>query len=84
MAKNDKSLDKALSNAIDDLLKDYKDAMKVAVDFAVQQAGKDIMHKARTCLQEYYDNYDPNSYHRTYAIALSNNATCKEVVCHKF
>ena len=68
MAKNDKNLDKALNNAIDDLLKNFKGAMREAVNFAVKQAEQDIMQKAKTCLQEYYDNYEPNSYHRTYSL----------------
>ena len=66
MASNDKNLDKALNAAIDDLLKDHKTAMKMAVKFAAEQAGKDLMAKAKTCLQEYYDNYDPTEqYDRT-------------------
>lgn len=65
MANNDKNLDKALSNAIDDLLKDYKGAMKEAIKFAADEAGKDLMKKAKTCLQEYYDNRRPEQYDRT-------------------
>lgn len=65
MAKNSKNLDSALSNAVDDLLKDYKSAMKEAVKFAVQEAEKDLMAKAKSCLEEYYDSYDPNRYDRT-------------------
>lgn len=65
MAKNSKSLDKTLSKAIDDILKDYKAAMKEAVKFAAKQTEKDMMAKAHSCLQEYYDNYDPNRYDRT-------------------
>ena len=65
MAKNDKSLDKALSNVIDDVLKDYKGAMRYAVEFAAKIAEKDLMKKAKTCLQEYYDNRHPEQYDRT-------------------
>lgn len=69
MAKNDKNLDKALSDAIDDLLTDYRGAMKEAIKFAAEQAGKDLMAKAKTCLQEYYDNYDPTEqYERTHTL----------------
>lgn len=80
MAKNDKNLDKALSNAIDDLLKDYRGAMKEAIKFAAEQAGKDLMTKAKTCLQEYYDSYDPTErYERTntlqYAFLPYSNIT---------
>lgn len=65
MAKNSKNLDSALSNAVDDLLKDYKSAMKEAVKFAAKEAEKDLMAKAKSCLEEYYDSYDPNRYDRT-------------------
>lgn len=65
MAKSNKSLDKTLSKAVDDILKDYKSAMKEAVKFAVKQAETDFMDKAHSCLQEYYDNFDPNRYDRT-------------------
>lgn len=65
MAKNNKSLDKTLGKAVDDILKDYKSAMKDAVKFAAKQAEKDFMDKAHSCLQEYYDNFDPNRYDRT-------------------
>lgn len=65
MAKNNKNLDSAISNAVDDLLKDYKSAMKEAIKFASKQAEKDFMAKAKSCLQEYYDNYSPNRYDRT-------------------
>lgn len=65
MAKSNTSMDKALSKAVDDILKDYKSAMKSAVRFAVKQAEKDFMDKAHSCLQEYYDNFEPNRYDRT-------------------
>ena len=66
MAKTHKSFDSALNNAIDDVLKDYKSAMKNAVKVAVEQAKEDFMSKAKTCLEEYYDNYDPTErYERT-------------------
>ena len=69
MAKNDKNLDNALSNAIDDLLKDYKGAMAEAIKFAAKQAENDLMKKAKTCLQEYYENYDPTErYERTHTL----------------
>lgn len=65
MAKNNRSLDKTLSKAVDDILKDYKSAMKEAVKFAAKQTEVDLMEKAHSCLQEYYDNFDPNRYDRT-------------------
>ncbi len=68
MANNDKNLDKALNNAIDDLLKDYREAMATAINFAVDQAKKDIMKKAKTCLLEYYNSREPEQYDRTYIL----------------
>lgn len=65
MAKTNTSLDKTLSKAIDDMLKDYKSAMKEAVKFAAKQTERDMMAKAHSCLQEYYDNYYPDRYDRT-------------------
>jgi hypothetical protein len=68
MAKNDKDLDKALNKAIDDILKDYKGAMREAVKFAAKKTEADMMNKAKNCLQEYYDNFEPNAYKRTHIL----------------
>lgn len=68
MAKNNKSMDKALDKAIEDLLKDEKKAMKKAVKFAVKQAKEDFRIKANSCLMEYYNEYGPTSYDRTYSL----------------
>ena len=65
MAKNDKNFDLALNNAIDEVLKDYKGAMKEAVRSAIEEAQTDFMKKAVSCLQEYYDNFSPERYDRT-------------------
>lgn len=71
-AKNDKALDAALSGAIDELLKDCRSAMREAVRFAAERARDDFMQKAKTCLQEYYDNYDPTEqYARTESLQYS-------------
>ena len=65
MAKNDKNFDLALSNAIDEVLKDYKGAMKEAVSSAVKEAQRDFMKRAEGCLYEYYASFSPNIYDRT-------------------
>lgn len=65
MAKNSKSLDKALSKAVDEILKDYKSAMTEAVRYAVKQAERDFMNRAYSCLEEYYNNFEPDVYERT-------------------
>ena len=64
MAKNN-GLDKAISNAIDDVLKDWETSVREGVNFALKQAKNDFMVKANNCLQEYYYNYDPSRYDRT-------------------
>lgn len=63
--KNDKALNKALDAAIEDLLKDYKGAMKKATEFAVSEAKECFMTKAHTCLEEYYRAYSQEQYSRT-------------------
>lgn len=65
MAKTHKSLDEAISSAVDEVLKDFKSSMKEAVNFAVVQGRVDFMNKARSCLSEYYDYFEPNIYERT-------------------
>lgn len=65
MANNDRNFDLALNNAIDEVLKDYKSAMREAVHSAVREAQRDLMHKAMNCLQEYYNNFSPERYDRT-------------------
>lgn len=67
MAKqNSKDWDKALSDALDDVLKDWKSSLGVAVEYAVKEAKQDYEEKAHSCLQEYYDYYDPTKrYTRT-------------------
>ena len=65
MAKNDKNLDKALSDAIDDTLKDWRKSMTNAVDFAIDRAQFDWMNEAKNCLSEYY-KHEPDVYQRVY------------------
>lgn len=65
MAKKYKNFDAAVSGATEDLSKKYKNAMKEAVKVAAKQAEIDLMNKAKSCLEEYYDNYEPNRYDRT-------------------
>lgn len=63
MAKKDKNFDKALSKAIDELEKGLNGAMRKAVQYAMDQAGKDLMGKAKSCLLEYYE-WEPERYDR--------------------
>lgn len=64
MAKNDKGLDKALNNAIEDILKDWRGSVVTAIDYAIGRAEDDWMNKAKSCLSEYYNNYKPEDYDR--------------------
>lgn len=65
MANNDKEFDLAFSNAIDEVLKDWKASMKESVNSAVKEAQNDFMKKSLNCLQEYYNSYSPDVYDRT-------------------
>lgn len=62
--------DKALDNAIDELFKDYKKALRVAAQEAIDKARDDIYIKSISCLVDYYNDYPPAnytlSYNRTY------------------
>lgn len=54
-----------LDKAIDKLFKDYETALTKAMTYASEKAKDDIEFKAKSCLWEYYDNYEPNVYERT-------------------
>ena len=56
---------RTLDEAIDELLKDYKGALRKAVKYATYKAKQDIYNKAYSCLEEYYDSRIPDSYERT-------------------
>lgn len=55
---------KDLKTAMKDLEKNYKAVLKDAVQYATEEAKKDIHKKSLSCLAEYYENYDPTSYDR--------------------
>ena len=67
MAQNYKGLEKAINQ----LFKDYANSLGKAVKHASKQAEKDIHTYANTCLEEYYNSYDPTSYDRTYNLHRS-------------
>ena len=61
---------KTLDRAIDKLVKNYGDALTEAMRYASKKAREDIDFKAKSCLYEYYDNFQPgegvpNIYERT-------------------
>lgn len=53
-----------LKTAIKELKKNYKEVLKEAVQYASEEAKKDVHTRALTCLEEYYASYDPSSYRR--------------------
>lgn len=53
-----------LAQSINELKKNYKNVLQEAVQYATEEAQKDVHAKALSCLAEYYANYDPSSYHR--------------------
>ena len=56
---------RTLESAIDELMKNYENALKEAVEYASNEAVKDIYKESISCLERYYDSYDPTSYERT-------------------
>ena len=61
---------RGLDKAIDELFKNYEGALTEAMKYASEKARDDIEFKAKSCLYEYYDNFqpgtgEPNIYERT-------------------
>lgn len=61
---------RGIDEAIDELFKDYKRSLMKAMKEASEQAKEEINRKARSCLHEYYWNFqssthEPNIYERT-------------------
>lgn len=70
---------KGLDKAIDEVFKDYKKANKEAAKRATEKAKKDLYANAVSCLEAYYNDYDPTSYERTYSLLDSFVPYAKEV-----
>jgi hypothetical protein len=51
-----------LRASIQELKKNYRKVLQEAVQYASEEAKKDVHQKALTCLEEYYANYTPTSY----------------------
>jgi hypothetical protein len=62
---------KGLDDAIEEVFKDYKKAIKVAAQEATEKAKEDLYANAVSCLVRYYEDYDPTSYNRTYNLIES-------------
>ena len=56
---------RTLESAIDELMKNYENALREAVEYASDEAVKDIYTESISCLERYYDSYDPTIYDRT-------------------
>lgn len=56
---------KTLDDAIRDNAEDFKKKMIRAAKRATKEAMREINNNALSCLQEYYNEYDPTSYRRT-------------------
>jgi len=64
MARKNKTFEKA----INELLSDYETALTKAMQDASDKALQDIWGYSFSCLEDYYDSYEPNSYWRTYSL----------------
>ena len=54
-----------IEEAINSIFKRYNSNLKKAMEYATKQAEFDINFEAKSCLYQYYDNYDPTWYERT-------------------
>ena len=63
-----KTFEQAIDEAADEILRDYKKTFKRAAEEATEQAKKDLRANAVSCLVQYYEDYDPTSYNRTYSL----------------
>lgn len=59
---------KGLDKAIEEVYKDYKKSIMKAAKEATMKARDDIKIKAFSLLLDYYNEYDPTSYERTYTL----------------
>lgn len=57
---------KGLDEAVDELFKDYKRAAKKAAKEATEKTKNDLHVHSLSCLLDYYDEYTPTSYNRSY------------------
>jgi hypothetical protein len=55
---------RGLNEALDELFANYEKSLKVAMQCAAKKAKDDIEQKAKSCLWQYYENYDPSAYER--------------------
>lgn len=56
---------RGLDEALNELFANYERSLTEAMKYAAKEAQDDIEWKAKSCLYEYYDNYDPSIYDRT-------------------
>lgn len=59
---------RGLEEAIDSIFTRYESNLKKAMEYAAKQAEEDINWEAESCLEKYYENYDPSWYDRTYSL----------------
>lgn len=59
---------KGLDEAIEEIEKNYKSVIKKAAEEAIEKAKDDLYATAVSCLVQYYEDYNPNSYDRTYSL----------------
>jgi hypothetical protein len=57
---------KNLDEAINSIFKRYNSNLRKAMEYAAKKAEDEIDFEARSCLDRYYESYDPNWYDRDY------------------
>lgn len=62
------NFEKNLNDAIEEVVKGYKNAAKVAAKKATEKTADFIYNQALSCLEAYYQSYKPKSYERTYTL----------------
>lgn len=55
---------RGLDEALNELFADYEKSLTEAMKYAAEKAKDDIEEKAKSCLWEYYESYDPRAYDR--------------------
>ena len=59
---------RGLDEALNELFANYEQSLTEALTYAAEQAKKDIQVAEESCITDYYSNYDPTGYNRTFSL----------------